>query len=128
MKKYFTLSKKDNLNRIGFIKDSIAKSINDQKEGDLIKMIYSYNNTQNLKNILKPTKSFILKIIKVFSIVIIVLIPSNFYPIINKFFSKKNQRYNNARNKIKFLLQGSPKKYILKNYLFNLRKILSDAE
>lgn len=91
------------------------------------KRLYDAVAEINFEKYIKIQKNKIGSLFASITLLIVIIIPRNIYPIINKFFSRKSLVFNRARNSYKFILMGSPKRYILKHCIRNILKIFRYA-
>ena len=97
------------------------------KEESFQSRLYDAVTQINFERYIRKQKNKIGELFASVLLLIVILIPKSIYPIINKIFSRKSLIFNNARNSYKFILLGSPKKYILKHCIRNILKILKYA-
>ena len=140
-KKYLSKIKKCKfIKSLNFIHKIFPKNKNLFRENDLNKIkffiskedsfqsrLYDAVTQINFEKYIRKQKNKIGELFASVLLLIVILIPKSIYPIINKIFSRKSLIFNKARNSYKFILLGSPKKYILKHCIRNILKILKYA-
>ncbi len=97
------------------------------KEDTFLSMVYDYAARFNFERYIIKQTNKIGTLLASIVLIILILIPKEVYPILNKLFSRKNLFFNRVRNSYKFILLGSPKKYILKHCIKNIIKIFKYA-